>query len=207
VSNGVQYQAIFLACNHPDTLPYVNILRLHSVGQLPVEVIQKARQGKIDVGHAKVYAGTHTTTSSEGEVLKVGPFVVQVVLLEPFGLELLRVIPVLGVPGNRPYIDEHGRPLWDVVAHDLARLPCLAREKERERWVQPQGLLYHQPEVAELCPGDVVLGQGGLPFESLSHLGLHLGHDSWGPDQLRHAPVQSDRRGITARSKQILKKW
>jgi hypothetical protein len=96
---------------------------------------------------------------------------------EPFRPELLGVVPVHGVPGNRPRIDEHGRSLWNVVAHDLARLPGLAR-KERKWRVQPHGLLDHQPQVAELCPSDVVLCESGLPFEGLSHLGLHLGHGS-----------------------------
>jgi hypothetical protein len=62
------------------------IIGFHSGGQLPVEVVQKARQREIDVGQPKVCARPHTADGSERDVLEVGSFVIQVAVSNRSGL-------------------------------------------------------------------------------------------------------------------------
>lgn len=50
--NRAQNQAGSLVCDYSHGLPHVDVLRLNSVTQLPVEVVQQAHQREVDVGQA-----------------------------------------------------------------------------------------------------------------------------------------------------------
>ncbi|VAI43028.1 unnamed protein product [Triticum turgidum subsp. durum] len=189
----VQHELALPPHGYAARLGHVQLLRPPAAGDLPVEVVEEAREHELHVGQAERHAGAHPPAGAEGDELEVAALEVHgsALGLEPLRLEPLGVLPVCPVPAQGPRVYQHLGPLGDLVPHHLAPLPAPPGQQERHRRVQPQRFPDHQAEVAQ--PSHVALRRRALALACLPDLGLRLAEEARVSYQLRHDPFE--RRG------------
>uniref|UniRef100_A0A8R7TYD6 Uncharacterized protein n=1 Tax=Triticum urartu TaxID=4572 RepID=A0A8R7TYD6_TRIUA len=116
------------------------------------EVLDEAADGDAEDGQREDDAGAAPAADAEGQVPEVVAVGLHVLLLlqEALRPELVGPLPLLGVVGEEPGVDEDLALGGDVVAGELGVVEVHVGHQQRDGHAQPQRLLDHRLQVGEL---------------------------------------------------------
>ncbi|RWW55129.1 hypothetical protein BHE74_00038249 [Ensete ventricosum] len=172
---------------------------VHLVGprrRKKLEVLHKATEGDAEDGEREDDAGAAPAAHAEGQVPEIVAVGLHLGFLrqEPLRPELLRVLPVGGIVGEPPSVDQDLALGGDVVAAELGVVEVHVWDEEGDGHAQPEGLLDHRLQVGQLR--DVRLRDRYARAEHRVQLLPEFALDPRVVHQLRHPPLDGPQRRL-----------